>query len=158
MNNEMTVLHDEILDLKNELKAMRMILVENNLLKVDRTIVVNEPKLESLDVRISTLLLDYSVKPNLKGYRYLKEAIKMMYEDKRDYLSRCITKVLYPTIAQKFNDTPSRVERAMRHAVECAWYDCLREEFKNMEKKPSNSEFIALIVEKLKLDNQAESA
>ncbi|MGI5883153.1 MAG: sporulation initiation factor Spo0A C-terminal domain-containing protein, partial [Dethiobacteria bacterium] len=94
-----------------------------------------------------------------KGYLYLRDAISMVAQEIE--LLGSITKILYPRIAQKFETTPSRVERAIRHAIEVAWsrnnIDTIKKFFGytiNTEKgKPTNSEFIALIADRIRLKN-----
>src|SRR5699024_2953347 len=90
-----------------------------------RSIVTNEkqPSIEKvkidLEANITSIIHEISVPAHIKGYQYLREAITMVYHD-LDLLGS-ITKVLYPDIAKKFNTTASRVERAIRHAIEVAW-------------------------------------
>ena len=97
------------------------------------------------------------VPAHIKGYQYLREAIIIAVND-MDVIN-AITKVLYPQVAKTFQTTPSRVERAIRHAIEVAWdrgdLDPLQRFFgytvSNTKGKPTNSEFIALIADKLQL-------
>src|SRR5690606_33051394 len=72
-----------------------------------------------LDTTITAIIKEIGVPAHIKGYVYLREAIQMVYYDIE--LLSSVTKILYPDIAQKFNTTPSRVERAIRHAIEVAW-------------------------------------
>ena len=103
------------------------------------------------------MIHELGVPAHIKGYQYLREAIMMSVED-MDMLNS-ITKILYPSIAKKFETTPSRVERAIRHAIEVAWsrgkmetLDALFGYTINTGKgKPTNSEFIALIADKIRL-------
>ena len=103
-------------------------------------------------------LLEKKLSPSyIKGYQYLREAIIIAVND-MDVIN-AITKVLYPQVAKTFQTTPSRVERAIRHAIEVAWdrgdLDTLQRFFgytvSNTKGKPTNSEFIALIADKLQL-------
>lgn len=97
------------------------------------------------------------VPAHIKGYQYLREAIKMVVEEVS--LLGGVTKELYPLIAQKYATTPSRVERAIRHAIELAWdrgnTEMMNKFFGytiNLERgKPTNSEFIAMIADKLRI-------
>ena len=97
------------------------------------------------------------VPAHIKGYQYLREAILLSVGD--DEMINSVTKYLYPTVAKKFGTTPSRVERAIRHAIEVAWdrgdVDVLSSYFgytiQNQRGKPTNSEFIAMISDRLKL-------
>ena len=111
-----------------------------------------------LEKYITEIMLDVGVPAHLKGYHYLRDAIIMAVED-MDVLN-AITKVLYPTVAKKYQTTSSRVERAIRHAIEVAWsrgkLDTLDELFgytvSNGKGKPTNSEFIALIADTIQLE------
>ncbi|GAB7386844.1 sporulation transcription factor Spo0A [Bacillaceae bacterium] len=114
----------------------------------------------SLDASITSLIHEIGVPAHIKGYLYLREAIAMVYHD-IDLLGS-ITKVLYPDIAKKFNTTASRVERAIRHAIEVAWsrgnMDSITNLFgytvSNSKAKPTNSEFIAMVADKLRLEHR----
>ena len=107
---------------------------------------------------VTSIIHDVGVPAHIKGYQYLREAIIMSVNDNEMHNS--ITKILYPSIAKKFQTTSSRVERAIRHAIEVAWnrgrMDTIDELFGytiNAEKgKPTNSEFIALIADKIRLE------
>ncbi|MBP3420784.1 MAG: sporulation transcription factor Spo0A [Lachnospiraceae bacterium] len=117
----------------------------------------SEPATRDLEKDVTDMIHELGVPAHIKGYQYLREAIMMSVED-MDMLNS-ITKVLYPTIAKKFQTTPSRVERAIRHAIEVAWsrgrmetLDALFGYTINHGKgKPTNSEFIALIADKIRL-------
>ena len=110
-----------------------------------------------LEKDVTEMIHELGVPAHIKGYQYLREAIMMSVED-MDMLNS-ITKILYPSIAKKFDTTPSRVERAIRHAIEVAWsrgkmetLDALFGYTINTGKgKPTNSEFIALISDKIRL-------
>ena len=110
-----------------------------------------------LEKDVTEMIHEIGVPAHIKGYQYLREAIMMSVED-NEMLSS-ITKVLYPSIAKKYQTTPSRVERAIRHAIEVAWsrgrmetLDALFGYTINTGKgKPTNSEFIALIADKIRL-------
>lgn len=112
----------------------------------------------SLEADVTDMLHNIGIPAHIKGYQYLRTAIMMAVED-MDMLN-CITKVLYPTIAKDFQTTSSRVERAIRHAIEVAWsrgqIDILDSLFgytvSNGKGKPTNSEFIALIADKIRLE------
>ena len=120
---------------------------------------VEEKKVKEKDLEkdVTEMIHEIGVPAHIKGYHYLREAIMMCVEDV-DMLNS-ITKVLYPTIADNFKTTPSRVERAIRHAIEVAWsrgkmetLDSLFGYTINLGKgKPTNSEFIALIADKIRL-------
>lgn len=114
-------------------------------------------KEHDLEKDVTDMIHEIGVPAHIKGYQYLREAIMMSVEN-IDMLNS-ITKVLYPTIAKRFQTTPSRVERAIRHAIEVAWsrgkmetLDALFGYTINTGKgKPTNSEFIALIADKIRL-------
>ena len=112
----------------------------------------------SLKVRITQVLRDIGVPAHIKGYEYLRYALELTCTE-REYLED-ITKRLYPDIAKRFDTTASRVERAIRHAVEVAWdrgdLDTLQSWFgwtvSNTKSKPTNSEFIALVSDSIRLE------
>lgn len=114
----------------------------------------------NLDSNITSIIHEIGVPAHIKGYMYLREAITMVYNDVE--LLGSITKVLYPKIAENFKTTPSRVERAIRHAIEVAWnrgnIDSISSMFGytiNMSKaKPTNSEFIAMVADKLRIEHK----
>lgn len=111
----------------------------------------------NLEKDVTDMIHEIGVPAHIKGYQYLREAIMMSVEDIE--MLNSITKILYPTIAVKYQTTPSRVERAIRHAIEVAWsrgkmetLDALFGYTINTGKgKPTNSEFIALIADKIRL-------
>lgn len=120
-----------------------------------------EKKVKNLEANITSIIHEIGVPAHIKGYLYLREAISMVYNDIE--LLGSITKVLYPDIAKKYNTTASRVERAIRHAIEVAWsrgnIDSISSLFGytvSMTKaKPTNSEFIAMVADKLRLEHMA---
>ena len=118
---------------------------------------------ENLESRVTNMLHEIGIPAHIKGYHYLRDAIIMAVED-MDVLN-AITKVLYPTVAKKYQTTSSRVERAIRHAIEVAWsrgkLDTLDELFgytvSTGKGKPTNSEFIALIADTIQLEYRNRS-
>lgn len=116
-----------------------------------------EEKIYDLEQDVTDIIHEIGVPAHIKGYQYLREAIMMSVREPAMISS--ITKVLYPTIAKRFQTTPSRVERAIRHAIEVAWsrgrmetLDALFGYTVNTGKgKPTNSEFIALIADRIRL-------
>lgn len=112
---------------------------------------------ENLEVTISEIMHQIGVPAHIKGYQYLREAIKRSVNDPE--MLGSVTKILYPTVAKTFSTTSSRVERAIRHAIEVAWdrgdVDVLSSYFgytiQSQRGKPTNSEFIAMIADKLRL-------
>ena len=115
----------------------------------------------SVDERVTNLFLSIGIPAHIKGYGYLREAVKMVMEN-HDLINR-ITKELYPGIARRFSTTPSKVERAMRHAIEVAWsrgrLDSVNRIYGykvfSAEDKPTNGEFIALVADKLAMEQIA---
>jgi two-component system response regulator (stage 0 sporulation protein A) len=115
----------------------------------------------SLDSDVTNVIQEIGIPAHIKGYRYLREAITMVV--KRVELLGCVTKELYPAIARNNQTTSSRVERAIRHAIEVAWVrgnaQVLAGLFGhtvNRERgKPTNSEFIAMVADKLRMDSKA---
>ncbi len=122
-----------------------------------RIISMRKPDKTSIETMVTGIIHEIGVPAHIKGYQYLREAIIIAVED-MDVIN-AITKVLYPQVAKTFQTTPSRVERAIRHAIEVAWdrgdLDTLQRFFgytvSNTKGKPTNSEFIALIADKLQL-------
>ena len=114
----------------------------------------------SLEAEITNIIHEIGVPAHIKGYQYLREAITMVINDME--LLSGITKELYPGIAQKFNTTPSRVERAIRHAIEVAWsrgrVDTINKLFgytiHDEKGKPTNGEFIAMVADKLRMQSK----
>ena len=112
---------------------------------------------QNIETMVTNIIHEIGVPAHIKGYQYLREAIIIAVED-MDVIN-AITKILYPQVAKTFQTTPSRVERAIRHAIEVAWdrgdLDTLQRFFgytvSNTKGKPTNSEFIALIADKLQL-------
>ncbi len=122
--------------------------------------VVPLAKGKNLDANITSIIHEIGVPAHIKGYQYLREAITMVYNNIE--ILGAITKTLYPAIAEKFKTTPSRVERAIRHAIEVAWtrgnIDSISHLFGytiNISKsKPTNSEFIAMVADKLRIEHK----
>ncbi|MGN0143953.1 MAG: sporulation transcription factor Spo0A, partial [Clostridium sp.] len=123
----------------------------------------SEPKSKApvdLETEITNIIHEIGVPAHIKGYMYLREAITMVVNDME--LLSAVTKELYPSIAKKYNTTASRVERAIRHAIEVAWgrgqIEAINKLFgytvHNDKGKPTNSEFIAIIADKLRLKNK----
>jgi two-component system response regulator (stage 0 sporulation protein A) len=129
--------------------------------KKQPTYQVRENKPKNLDASITSIIHEIGVPAHIKGYLYLREAISMVYNDIE--LLGSITKVLYPDIAKKYNTTASRVERAIRHAIEVAWSRGNIESISSLfgytvsmsKAKPTNSEFIAMVADKLRLEHKA---
>ena len=118
---------------------------------------MQRPGQTNIETMVTNIIHEIGVPAQIKGYQYLREAIMIAVKD-MDVIN-AITKILYPQVAKTFQTTPSRVERAIRHAIEVAWdrgdLDTLQRFFgytvSNTKGKPTNSEFIALIADKLQL-------
>ena len=129
-----------------------------------RIISMRRPDKNSIETMVTGIIHEIGVPAHIKGYQYLREAIIIAVED-MDVIN-AITKVLYPQVAKTFGTTASRVERAIRHAIEVAWdrgdLDTLQKFFgytvNSTKGKPTNSEFIALIADKLQLQLKSSSA
>ena len=113
---------------------------------------------DGLEALVTNIIHEVGVPAHIKGYQYLREAIMMVVND-IDIINQ-ITKQLYPDIAKKYHTTPSRVERAIRHAIEVAWsrgkmdtiYSLFGYTINSGKGKPTNSEFVALIADKIRLE------
>ena len=130
-----------------------------SLLKMKKRASGQPSALENADMeaQVTKIIHQIGVPAHIKGYQYLRSAILMTIEDSD--IINSVTKVLYPTVAKKYQTTTSRVERAIRHAIEVAWdrgdVDTLNSYFgytiQNSRGKPTNSEFIAMIADNLRL-------
>lgn len=120
---------------------------------------VQNKRNRSLDEKISNLFISVGIPAHIKGYQFLREAIKMTIETPD--IINSITKRLYPSIAERYGTSASKVERAIRHAIEVAWNRGKIENINNIfgikiyspNEKPTNGEFIALIADKLLLES-----
>ena len=118
----------------------------------------------NLELDVTNLLLEIGIPAHIKGYQYIREGIMLSFYDKN--MLHYITKCLYPTIAKKYKTTSSSVERTIRHAIEVAFRrgnrQVLEEIFSNTicskKTKPTNSEFIALLTDKLRLEYRTRNA
>lgn len=117
----------------------------------------------NLETDVTNIIHEIGVPAHIKGYQYLRDAIMMSVNDSE--MLNSITKLLYPSIAKQHKTTPSRVERAIRHAIEVAWsrgkMDTIDDLFgytvSNGKGKPTNSEFVALIADKIRLEYKFRS-
>ena len=140
---EFNVVLERVLDMSE--RSVELALVENS-------------KKERLDEKISKIFINVGIPPHIKGYSFLREGVKMAV-DEPDIINN-ITKKLYPRIGEKFETTPSKVERAIRHAIEVAWNRGRIDSINNIlgvrayigAEKPTNGEFIALIADKMLLE------
>ena len=159
-NDKMFKILTDLLNTNKEFQIMITVPGENsNRFVVEPSVIakkVSKPE-HDLEQDVTDMIHEIGVPAHIKGYQYLREAIMMAVEE-IDMLNS-ITKVLYPTIAKKFQTTPSRVERAIRHAIEVAWSRGRMETLEAMfgytvsvgKGKPTNSEFIALIADRIRL-------
>lgn len=151
---DMDVLVSRIRQLKNV--AQSKVIRSDYGYEVNQLYQPAEPR--NLEVEVTNIMHEIGVPAHIKGYQYLRDAIMMVVKD-LDVINS-ITKLLYPSIAKEYNTTPSRVERAIRHAIEVAWsrgqvdtIDSLFGYTVNLGKgKPTNSEFIAMVADKLRLE------
>ena len=147
-----------------ELSAVYQRIVERNQpveVQADAPVRAPQPANCSLDERIANIFLSMGIPAHIKGYHFLREAIKLVVNDRE--MINAITKDLYPTVALNFNTTSSKVERAIRHAIDVAW---TRGQMENINmlfgsklyvkhEKPTNGEFIALIADRLAIEKSA---
>ena len=132
-----------------------------NTITAQRPVVAQAIKARPVDVEVTNIIREIGIPAHIKGYQYLRDAIMMIIAEVE--LLGAVTKVLYPMIAEKYSTTPSRVERAIRHAIEVAWgrgnIDMINKLFGYTVKldkgKPTNSEFMAMIADKLRMEMRA---
>lgn len=153
-------------DMETLIERIRQLLQVKPTMKTSFSSTLSQPQTSNnqtydLETKVTNILHEIGVPAHIRGYHYMREAIMMSVND-MDVLNY-ITKELYPSIAKKCNTTPSRVERAIRHAIEVAWsrgkVDAIDALFgytvSNNKGKPTNSEFIALIADRLRLEQKA---
>jgi two-component system response regulator (stage 0 sporulation protein A) len=152
--------------LLNRIKHVRRLGEKKNRDPFGKTVAKEEtmvyPK-ANLETEVTSIIHEIGVPAHIKGYQYLRDAIILSVNDME--MLNSITKILYPTIARKHQTTPSRVERAIRHAIEVAWsrgkMDTIDALFgytvSTGKGKPTNSEFIALIADKIRLEYKNRS-
>ena len=148
----------------NDMVLNRVRAIKNNLRRTSRLLTgewkYEEKKSEDLEGDVTEIIHEVGIPAHIKGYQYLRDAILLVI--KEPDMINSITKILYPTIAKKNQTTPSRVERAIRHAIEVAWsrgnMDIINTMFSYTvstgKGKPTNSEFIALVADKIRLQNK----
>lgn len=144
---DLEVLADRIRQVAGTDKKQQAVSLQNN-------------KSRDLELEVTTLLHEIGIPAHIKGYQYLREAIFMVIEEV-DLLS-AVTKELYPSVASRFDTTASRVERAIRHAIEVAWnrgnIEVVNQVFGHTisaeRGKPTNSEFIAMVADKVRLNHR----
>lgn len=140
------------------LSTLLSAICENN--KIDSPIILSKPQNpnKNLDEKIANIFMTIGIPPHIRGYSYLREAIKLAVE--KPAIISSITKELYPNVATIMNSSPSKVERAIRHAIDVAWTRGKSEKLGQVlgvkvyiSMKPTNGEFIALIADKLLLES-----
>ena len=146
------------------LKPFSMLALETRILEVSNNELVKNRELseqeKELHIAISKLLHDLGIPSHIKGYAYIRESIFLFYQNNEAFSG--VTKEIYPEVALRYSTTSSRVERAIRHAIEVSWnrgdYNLMEEIFGNSvaydRAKPTNSEFIATIADRLKFDRK----
>ena len=136
----------------------RMAQLEDGDLPETEQLPLDRFKRSSLDEKINKIFINVGIPPHIKGYVFLREGVKMAVEHPE--IINDITKKLYPMIGEKYNTTASKVERAIRHAIEVAWNRGRIENINNIlgvkayvgQEKPTNGEFIALVADKMLLE------
>ena len=126
--------------------------------RVSAVIKNEEKRPQNVDEKISKIFISVGIPPHIKGYAYLREGVKMAID--KPQIINSITKQLYPSIGEKYSTSPSKVERAIRHAIEVAWnrgrIDSINSVFGVRayvgSEKPTNGEFIALVADKMILE------
>jgi two-component system, response regulator, stage 0 sporulation protein A len=156
-NQIVSELIQEIQFLRKEVSELKSItLGKNEVVEVEVELpVMEKPELtpEQLEIKISMTLTSFNIPKQLCGYLFLREAILLVAKDFD--LRQGITKVLYPTIARKFNSTPSKVERGMRHAIESSWHKSHKPFLESFgHDKPTNSQFVAVIADGIRLEEK----
>jgi len=145
------VLHNHIVSLVSKTTMSKFAELERNDIK-------NAYRSKTLDERITSVFLTVGIPAHIKGYQYLREGIKMAVEN--PVIINSITKQLYPSIADRYDTTPSKVERAIRHAIEVSWNRGKIENINTLfglkvyaaKEKPTNGEFIALVADKMLIE------
>lgn len=154
--------HSDIIERIHQILFRKSSSKKENISKINESnILISEGK--NMEIKITEILHQIGVPAHIKGYQYLRSSIMMSVENPD--IINAVTKQLYPSVAKKFDTTSSRVERAIRHAIEVAWdrgdVDILNSYFgytiHNSRGKPTNSEFIAMISDKLRLELQSAS-
>ncbi len=131
---------------------------------INQTDEIELAKSGKIEMKVSTLLHDLGIPSHVRGYKYIRDGILLLYN--KESVATLVTKEVYPQIAEKYETTSSRVERAIRHAIEISW---IRGDIKLMEEifgnsvdfdrsRPTNSEFLSAIADRFKLNDKAAIA
>jgi two-component system response regulator (stage 0 sporulation protein A) len=143
--------------IKSIVKKTKNVIEASNENKV-KYIVKNRSSGNNVEIEVTNIMHDIGIPAHVKGHQYLREAIISVVKDNEALIG--VTKLLYPDIAKKYNTTATRVERSIRHAIEMAWDRGRTDSLQNLfgytvnlrKEKPTNSEFIAMIADKLRLE------
>ncbi|MBQ6840841.1 MAG: sporulation transcription factor Spo0A [Bacilli bacterium] len=144
------------------IKPFSILSLEKRINDIFRTKVTSKNESENIDLEISQILHNLGIPSHIRGYKYIRDGIQIIYNNETVSL---ITKEIYPQIASKYETTPSRVERAIRHAIEVSW---IRGDLSLMEDlfgfsvscdkaKPTNSEFLSTIADRIKMDRNIKA-
>lgn len=143
------------------LKPFDLVSLKNRVIEVyEKEKIIREAQREDTESEVSSILHSLGIPSHILGYQYIREGVMLIYES--DKIVTLVTKDIYPLIASRFNTTTSRVERAIRHAIEISW---VRGDLKLMEKlfgnsidfersKPTNSEFLTTLADRLRLEKR----
>lgn len=162
-NERMFRILSDLISNDKEFQIMITVPAGRNIMRSEETFTAKNEVAHDLEKDVTDMIHEIGVPAHIKGYQYLREAIMMSVEDGE--MLNSITKILYPTIAKRYQTTPSRVERAIRHAIEVAWSRGKMETLDSLfgytislgKGKPTNSEFIALITDKIRLSYRQHS-
>lgn len=153
------ILKKRLLDAVNQGKADRdSSIIENIMSDYHMAEPLNRTRQKTTEEKITNIFITVGIPAHIKGYQFLREAIKMAIDNPE--IINCITKKLYPSIAKKFDTSASKVERAIRHAIEVAWNRGKIENINSLfgvkvysnNEKPTNGEFIALVADKMLIE------
>ncbi len=143
-------------------KPINIKILEKRIMGIESEIIEQkvDAKENKVEIEISKMLHDLGIPSHIRGYQYIRDGVYMMYKSKDKLIG--ITKYIYPEIATRYDTTASRVERAIRHAIEVSWargdYDLMEHIFGHSvdydRSKPTNSEFIAAIADNIRLKNR----
>jgi two-component system response regulator (stage 0 sporulation protein A) len=156
---DFAILKKRLLDMvKSNMTATEPLMMENIMSDYRMAEPIGRLRQKSTEEKITNIFITVGIPAHIKGYQFLREAIKMAIENPE--IINCITKKLYPTIAKKFDTSASKVERAIRHAIEVAWNRGKIENINSLfgvkvygnNEKPTNGEFIALVADKMLIE------
>lgn len=150
---ELQALRSEVTELTIKQNELLAVLGKDEVINLPAEKSITSVDTQGLDQKISLLLHELKIPASIKGYVMVREAVKLVYHD-FDML-RAITKELYPAVAMKYNTTPTRVERAIRHAIEVSWIKSNHKLYKSFGfDKPTNAQFIAFLADMFRLEKE----